>query len=87
MAPVTNEPAPTPKGRVPLEKFAAPGGAKTVAAQGAPAEKPIISPTQIAQFYSDVRAGRYVGRDSEKDRAEKMIFDAQREGRVRIPAR
>jgi hypothetical protein len=68
--------------KVPLEKFAAPGGAKT-AAPPAPVEKPIIATADITKFYSDVAAGHYRGREVEKDRLERMIFEAQAEGRIR----
>jgi len=74
--------APTPPKKVPLEDLAAPGRAKSSAAPSAPAEKPIISRAQISQFYLDVAAGKYRGRDEEKDRLEKMIFAAERDGRI-----
>lgn len=70
-------------GKVSLESLAAPGRAKTAAASNAPAEKPVITTAQISQFYADVASGRYNGRDEEKARFEKSIFEAQREGRVR----
>jgi hypothetical protein len=69
--------------KVPLSDLAAPGRAKTAAAQPAPAEKPLITRAQVAAFYADVAAGRYRGRDADKAKAEAMIFDAQREGRIR----
>jgi DNA-binding SARP family transcriptional activator len=69
--------------KVPLAKLAAPGRAKSAAGESAPAEKPTITRAQIAQFYSDVSAGKYRGKDVEKSRLEAMIFDAQREGRIR----
>lgn len=69
--------------KVPLAHLAAPGRAKTAAASTAPAEKPIFTRAQIAAFYADVAAGKYRGRDTEKNKAEAMIFDAQREGRIR----
>jgi hypothetical protein len=69
--------------KVPLEKFAAPGRAKTAAASGAPAEKPSFTRAQIAKFYADSAAGKYRGKEAEKDRVERQIFDAEREGRIR----
>jgi len=70
--------------KVPLENFAAPGRAKTAAASNtAPAEKPIFTRAQIAAFYTDVNAGKYRGKDAEKNKAEAQIFEAQREGRIR----
>jgi hypothetical protein len=70
-------------GKVSLEQFAAPGRAKTSAASQAPVEKPIISRAQISHFYAESAAGRYRGRDAEKAQLEAMIFDAEREGRIR----
>lgn len=79
--PSSNGTAPAPK--VPLETFAAPGRAKTPAATSAPAEKPIITRAQISQFYAEVAAGKYRGKDAEKTRLEQMVFEAEREGRIR----
>lgn len=69
--------------KVPLQSLAAPGRAKTAASANAPAEKPIFTRSQIAVFYADVAAGKFRGRDAEKNKAEAQIFDAQREGRIR----
>ena len=69
--------------KVPLANLAAPGRAKTAASAAAPAEKPIITRAQIAAFYADLANGKYRGRDAEKNRAEAMIFEAQRDGRIR----
>lgn len=66
-----------------LAEFAAPGRAKTAAASGAPAEKPIFTRAQIAKFYADSAAGKYRGKEAEKDRLEAQIFEAEREGRIR----
>ena len=66
-----------------LDQFAAPGRAKSAAATTAPAEKPSFTRAQIAKFYADAASGKYRGRDAERDRLEKQIFDAQREGRIR----
>lgn len=83
IGPPRTELAPTPQGgKVPLESFAAPGRAKSAAASPAPAEKPFITRAQIASFYAEVRAGKYRGRDDEKNRLENMIFSAQQDGRV-----
>ena len=85
VAPVRTEPAPgtTEVPKVPLAELAAPGRAKTAAAAPAPAEKPIITRVQVSSFYADVAAGKYRGDDAEKNRLEKMIFEAQRDGRIR----
>lgn len=69
--------------KVPLKDLAAPGRAKSPAATDAPAEKPIITRAQISQFYNDISAGKYRGKEAEKDRLERMIFDAEKDGRIR----
>lgn len=85
VAPARAEPAPgtTEVHKVPLVELAAPGRAKTAAADPAPAEKPIITRVQVSSFYADVAAGKYRGDEAEKNRLEKMIFEAQRDGRIR----
>lgn len=84
MSPAMGGQVPAEKaGKVSLESFAAPGRAKTAAATSAPAEKPIITSAQISKFYADCAAGRYNGKDEERARFEKSIFEAQREGRIR----
>lgn len=77
-------PPPTSIGaaKVPLETFAAPGRAKSTAAP-APVEKPVIHRAQITQFYADVARGKYAGREAEKNRLDQMIFEAERDGRIR----
>jgi hypothetical protein len=78
------EPAPdATSDKIPLETFAAPGRAKTAAASGAPAEKPTFTHAQISTFYADVQRGKYRGREQEKDRIERQIIEAGREGRIR----
>jgi hypothetical protein len=81
----TGEPAPADvtSGKIPLEALAAPGRAKTAAAPNAPAEKPIITTAQVSTFYADVNRGKYRGRDEEKNRLERMIVEAGRDGRIR----
>jgi prefoldin subunit 5 len=69
--------------KVPLANLAAPGRAKTAASSTGPAEKPIFTRAQIAAFYADVAAGKFRGRDADKSKTEAMIFEAQREGRIR----
>lgn len=85
VAPAQGEPdySTTKVSKVPLQNFAAPGRAKTAASASAPAEKLNISRAQVASFYADVAAGRYRGRDAEKNKLEAQIFEAQREGRIR----
>ncbi len=84
VAPAQREPdiSVTTVPKVPLQNLAAPGRAKTAAAP-APAEKPIFTRAQIAAFYADVASGKYRGRDAEKLKNETLIFEAQREGRIR----
>jgi len=74
------ETPPSPK--VSLEELAAPGRAKTAAAT-APVEKPIVTRAQIAEFYRDVAAGKYRGKPKEKAAFERVIFEAQHDGRIR----
>lgn len=70
--------------KVSLESLAAPGRAKTAAAAtSAPAEKPSFTRAYISKFYADSAAGRYRGKEAEKDRIERQIFEAEREGRIR----
>lgn len=81
--PASSEAPAKAAGKPSLETFAAPGRAKTAAASNAPAEKPIITSAQISRFYADCAAGRYNGRDEEKLKFEKAIFEAQRDGRIK----
>jgi hypothetical protein len=76
-------PAAQAPGKVSLETLAAPGRAKSPAATSAPAEKPIIQRDQIAAFYTSVAQGKYRGKDEEKARLERMIFEAQQDDRIR----
>lgn len=75
-------PAPQPA-RPSLDTLAAPGRARMSAQPNAPAEKQIITTTDIDAFYAAVRRGLYNGRDAEKAALEQELFAAQREGRVR----
>jgi len=70
-------------GKVPLETFAAPGRAKTAAASGAPAEKPIFTSAQISKFYADSAAGKWRGKEAEYNRIDAQIIEAGAQGRVR----
>lgn len=82
---VTEQPDPSHQGgdKIPLADLAAPGRAKTTAGSPAPVEKPNFTHAQIAKFYTDCAAGRFRGRDEERNRIEGQIFAAQREGRIR----
>jgi hypothetical protein len=83
-APSAEQPPPVPrKAAVPLEALAAPGRAKPAGGDTAvPADKPRFTRAQITRFYTAVRQGAFLGRETEKDRQEQEIFAAQREGRV-----
>lgn len=63
-----------------LAKQVAPGrgrSAKPVASEGN-----TYSPADIEKFFSDVRKGKYKGRDEERGKIERDIFAAQQEGRI-----
>lgn len=79
----SNQPART--AAVPLETLTAPGRAKPATGNSptTPAHKPVITHSQIRQFYDNVRKGVYAGRDADKANDEAIIFAAQSEGRVR----
>jgi hypothetical protein len=81
--PQGQEPQPAANGKLSLEAFAAPGRAKTSATTNVPVEKPVITRAQISQFYADSAAQKYRGRETEKNQLEAMIFEAEREGRIR----
>lgn len=40
------------------------------------------TPADLADFYNDVRKGKYKGKETERDRIERDIFAAQRDGRI-----
>lgn len=83
LAPATEPASGVAPDKIPLETFAAPGRAKTAAASGAPAEKPTFTHAQISAFYADVQRGKYRGKEADKDRIERQIIEAGREGRIR----
>lgn len=66
-----------------LSRQVAPGrGRSGGARQSAPGSDKTYSRTDIAAFYGDVRTGKYKGRDDERQRIERDIFAAQRDGRI-----
>ena len=69
-----------------LERQVAPGrgrsGNPTAAASAA---GKTYTPADIRGFFDAVRSGKYKGREQERDRIERDIFAAQREGRI-VPA-
>ena len=68
-----------------LERQVTPGkGRSTGAPAGTNAKN--YSPDDIKTFFNDVRLGKYKGREAERDRTERDIFSAQREGRIIVNA-
>lgn len=63
-----------------LEKQIAPGRGKTAAP--VTTNTTTYTPADIRKFFDDVRAGRFKGKEAERDRRERDIFAAQREGRI-----
>jgi len=68
-----------------LEKQVTPGRSRGVGASTAKQPK-TYSPDDIKKFFDDVRSGKYKGREQERDRVERDIFAAQREGRIVVNA-
>lgn len=69
-----------------LEKQIAPGRGRTSAAVTTGGETKVYSRGDVAKFFDDVRKGLYKGREQERDRIERDIFAAQRDGRIREPS-
>jgi cell division septum initiation protein DivIVA len=65
-----------------LEKQIAPGRSRGSAGGTAGQTAKTYTPSDITKFFNDVRSGRYNGRETERDRIERDIFAAQREGRI-----
>lgn len=64
-----------------LERQIAPGrGRATPAPQGG--DEKTYTTADITKFYSDVRTGKFKGREEERGRIERDIFAAQAEGRI-----
>lgn len=64
-----------------LEKQVSPGRSRGTSASAAKQPK-TYTPDDIKKFFNDVRAGKYKGREQERDRLERDIFAAQRENRI-----
>lgn len=64
-----------------LERQVAPGRAKSGSTVVA-SKTNVYSPADIREFFNDVRSGKYKGREAERDRIERDIFAAQRDGRI-----
>lgn len=65
-----------------LEKQVAPGRGRTATTTTVGSEAKSYSRADVAKFFDDVRKGLYKGREQERDRTERDIFAAQREGRI-----
>ena len=77
-----------PKPRAPapeLEKQVSPGRSKNTGTTQTNKSR-VYTPDDIKKFFNDVRAGRYKGREQERDRIERDIFAAQRENRIQLNA-
>ena len=64
-----------------LERQVAPGRGRSGGTQGS-AEPNTYTSNDIKSFFSDVQKGKYKGKEQERDRKERDIFAAQREGRI-----
>jgi hypothetical protein len=65
-----------------LERQIAPGRSRGTSGAPAGQTSKSYTPDDIKKFFNDVRAGKYKGREPERDRIERDIFAAQREGRI-----
>ena len=66
-----------------LEKQVAPGRSKSSGNPKSNTAK-VYTPQDIEKFFSDVRQGKYKGREAERDKIERDIFAAQRENRIQL---
>jgi hypothetical protein len=67
-----------------LERFAAPGPARSApAAASATAEPQYFTSGDISRFYTDLRTGKWKGREKEAEAYERAIIAAGNAGRVR----
>jgi hypothetical protein len=67
-----------------LERFAAPGPARSApAAASATAEPQYFTTGDISRFYTDLRMGKWKGREKEAEAYERAIIAAGNAGRVR----
>jgi hypothetical protein len=64
-----------------LERQVAPGRPRSAAAPTGNNAK-TYAPSDIQKFFDEVRKGKYKGREAERDRIERDIFAAQRDGRI-----
>lgn len=64
-----------------LEKQVSPGRSRGSSGAANQTSKS-YTPDDIKAFFNDVRSGKFKGREAERDRTERDIFAAQREGRI-----
>ena len=69
-----------------LERQITPGRSRGTGAPANPNKAKVYSPQDIEKFFDDVRAGRFKGREQERNRIERDIFAAQRENRIQVNA-
>jgi len=69
-----------------LEKQVAPGRSRGSNASPGTNKAKIYTPQDIQKFFNDVRAGKYKGREQDRDRIERDIFAAQRDNRIQLNA-
>lgn len=65
-----------------LERQVAPGKSRNTGTPSGAGTGKTYSPQDIERFFADVRKGKYKGRESERDRIERDIFAAQKDGRI-----
>lgn len=75
-----------PKRASQLEKQVAPGRSRSGPTSPTSSDKRTYTPQDIEKFFTDVRKGKFKGREKERDRIERDIFAAQAEGRITIPS-
>lgn len=69
-----------------LEKQVAPGRSRGSNASPSATKAKVYTPQDIQKFFNDVRAGKYKGREQDRDRIERDIFAAQRDNRIQLNA-
>jgi len=69
-----------------LERQVAPGRSRGAGASAVADKGKVYTPGDIQKFFNDVRAGKYKGREQDRDRIERDIFAAQRESRIQMSA-
>jgi BMFP domain-containing protein YqiC len=65
-----------------LERQIAPGRSRSAGSATGGTNAKTYTPEDIRKFFNDVRSGKYRGRETERDRIERDIFAAQRDGRI-----